>query len=342
MSSSGTQKTPEGTSEGDEGKKKVEVPVGPTFDLGEKALARMLNETTWEKIHQFIGFLEVVTIDQIEATKYGIFEFVGFDPYMIARKFLTVNNYYREIKGMENETLELLRDDIMFCIAACIYMGNLQKKSLQRRTPEGRMKIQYLVQKYNIKIGSTSTGQPSDMITFPRCVNSFPVLSCRMASVLPSKNFEGKPFLSVSVPKPMRLSAFGSFCGSGLAERTKVFLLQVVSCYTCDQTITVSNGEEKKQGKKPSDYTMTALTAHAAQWDYVLVSSTSKVPRESMKKALLTELKVVDGYEGFLKLVRNYRTLTGDETTILTGVEFKQDILDYVSSADPENELPVD
>lgn len=303
-----------------------------TFDMTEKALIKAMEAITSEEILAFTSLLEVTQTQDIDITLYSIFDFQGFDPRAIARKFLVINKHFRDTIGKTEETLDQLKNDVMFCIAANIYMGNLQSKSLSRRSASGRQKVSYLVAKYSMKIASTGAGQPSDVITFPRVTNSFPVLACRMASVLPSKNFLAAPFNTVTLPKFMRISAFGSFCDISLPERTSLFLLQAVCAYSCDQSITVHEGEKKKRKIKKTEDVMTPLDAYALQWDFITVTATSPVPILRMRKGMMLEFKVDSLYSILEPIVKNFRTLIGDQNPIVAKEDFEKDIRDFTSS----------
>jgi len=326
----GTINTPPTTTAGTE---EASAPVPKlVFDLSEKALVKALDSITPENILEFTTLLEVVQTSAIDISIFALFEFQGFDPVAIIRKLLVVNHHYRITLGKAEETLEVLKEDVMMMIAANIFMGNLQQKSLQRRSAAGRLKISQLIAKYAIKKGSTGTGLASDQITFPRVSNALPVLATRMASVLPSKDFLAGPFVTKELPKFMRISAFASFCDPDLEERTRLFLLHAVCSYSCDQSIIVFEGEKKKKKDKKDETVMTPLDAYALQWDFISVASTSTVPKKQMRKSMLVEFQVESLYSRLEPIVKNFRTLIGDSTVMVTKAEYEKDIRDFCSS----------
>jgi hypothetical protein len=302
-----------------------------TFDMTERALMKALEATSTEDIKAFVASLEVIQSRDIEVSLYTIFEFQGFDPWAIIRKLLTINRHYRETLGHKEESLEKLKEDVMFMIAANLYMGNLQEKSLSRRPAAGRTKVQNLIKKYNMKRGTTGAGQPSDQLTFPRVANSFPVLTCRMASVLPSKDFVGTEFDTRDLPKFMRISSFASLCDSQLEERSRLFLLHCVCSYSCDQTIVVHEGEKKKKKMKKSEDVMTPIDAYSLQWEFINVASTSPVPTREMKKALMLEFSISTRYDTLVAIVRRFRNLIGDSTPLPAKPEFEGDVEGFIN-----------
>lgn len=303
------------------------------FDMTEKALSKAMEDISSVEILAFVTLLEATTTDKIDVSIFILFEFQGFDPNAIIRKLITINKHYRETKKDSTQTLSVLKEDVMFMIAANLYMGNLQKKSLSRRSAVGRMKVQELVVKYAMKIGTTGAGIASDIITFPRVCNSFPVLACRMASVLPSKDFLTGDFKTRYLPKFMRIPAFGCFLHGSLENRTRKFLQQAVCAYSCDQTMTIHSGEQKKKKNKKDIVIMTALDAFGMQWDFITVTSDSPVPKLEMKKAMLTEFRVESLYETLHPIVKTFRLLTGDSEDLLTKGDYESDIRGYINSS---------
>jgi hypothetical protein len=301
------------------------------FDASEKSIAKSMDEVTTEEILKFTDTIEAVQGKDILSLMSSLFDFMGFDPLMIIKKLLTINKYYRVEKKIDTETEEMLKIDIMMMVCANIMMGNLQTKSVGRRSAKGRAAIEYLMAKYQMKIGSTGAGLPSDTLTFPRVANSFPVLTCRTAQVLPTKNFQGKPFKTVNVPKFMRTTAFASFCSEDMSEDVRMFLLEVVCAYNCDQLITVHEGEQKKKKIAKNANPMTPLDAYAAQWDYILVSSTSPVPDPKMKRAILAEFLIDNLYSELSDIVKNFRELLEIKTPMPTEQEYQKGVRDFIS-----------
>lgn len=313
------------------------VPLPPqpkiTFDLTDKALVKAMESIQPDEILAFVTLLETVTTDKIDISLFAIFEFQGFDPNSIIRKLLVINKHYRETLGKSEETVEVLKQDVMFMIAANIYMGNLQDKSLSRRSGLGRQKISDLIGKYSLKKGTTRAGLPSDTLTFPRVANSFPVLTTRMAKLLPSKDFVGSQFDTVTLPKFMRVSSFASLCDESIKERTRLFLLHAVCSYSCDQSIVVHEGRKREKRVKKDEDVMTPVDAFALQWNFIDVASKSPVPKVQMKRGMFVEFQMQSLYDVLSPIVSKFRTLVGDPTSMVAKSDYEKDITDFVSTA---------
>jgi len=304
------------------------------FDLTDKAVMKALEAVTTKEVREFVKSLEVIQSTQIEVSLYSLFEFMGFDPIQVIKKLILVNRHYRNEMKVAEETEEVLKQDILLMIAANIYMGNLQVKSVSRRSATARFVITYLQQKYAMRIGSTGAGLPADVLTFPRVANSFPVITVRMASVLPSKDFISGKFKTTLLPKWMRVSAFASFCPIEMAARTRLFLLHAVCAYTCDQSVIVSEGESKKpQNKSKKIDILKPEEAFGLQWNFIFVASSSPVPSFGMRKAIHTEFQTDKHYGNLKPIVENLRSIIKDKTPIPSETEFIADLKEFVDNA---------
>jgi hypothetical protein len=116
------------------------------------------------------------------------------------------------------------------------------------------------------------------------------------------------------------------------SDELKDFLLEVVCAYSCDQTMTVAEGEARKarQGKKPD--TMTPIEAHSTQYPYIEAASNSSVPSGAMKRSLMTEFNVSGHYEIFSPVVLNLRTLIGKAAPVMSKETYQKDVSNYVAS----------
>jgi len=296
------------------------------LSMTDKALSKAMEEVKQEDIDKFVDMLEVIQAQDIDTTLYSIFNFQGFDPFGVMRKLLAVNRHYREVEKKDKETLEMLKFDVLLAIAAHIFMGNLQDKSLRRRGATGRMAVDYLMSKYGIKRGSTGSGLGSEVLTFPRISNSFPVISVRMASRLPSKNF-GKTTLETDVlPHWMRVASFASLCSDKIKDRTRLFLLHAHTAYSVDQTVVVHEGEKRKKKVKKTEDVMTVTDAYNLQWQFIEVSSSSPVPSEAMKIAVLNEFQVSTLHSTLSPIVTRLRNAIGDSTPLPSEAEYRSDL----------------
>lgn len=302
-----------------ERKKKLSV-----LKLSAQDLTKGVDEVGSEEVDSLIARSTEIDIAKVDITLFSIFEFQGFDPFAIIRKLIFLKNHY----GLSEDDLKV---DIMYMIAANIYMGNLSGKALSRRSSEGREVNDELVERYQIQIGSTGTGLPSDIITYPRVAGSFPVISCKMATRLPSKDFIGKPFNSKAVPRFMRVNAFASFCPPELELKTRCFLLKACAAYSCDQSIVFLEGEEKKKKKKPDEIKIDPALVAADQWTYIWAASEGPVPPLLARKKLHTELNLISLYDVLLPVVNNYDVIVKDETGEPSKKEYEEDITKFIS-----------
>jgi len=314
-----------------EGEKKDHVVAGKTralvkLTLTSQQLSMQMSALDDKAVETFVAKTVEVQISQLDISIFAIFEFQGFDPDAIIRKLLILKEHY---KLSDDE----LKEDIMYMIAANIYMGNLSGKAMGRRSQDGRDMLDDLTSRYKIQVGTTGTGKSSDIITFPRVAGSFPIVSCRMASRLPTKTMVGQAFKSEKVPKFMRMSAFASFCKAGLQERSRLFLLKSVAAYSCDQSIIFEIGRRKAKKKTGDELKVDPLGIGAEQWPFIWNAAESKVPNLVQAKKMMIEFNVTGLYDDLKPVVENYNIIMNDPTSIPTKAEFEADITQYVAGS---------
>jgi len=289
-----------------------------------KQIIKGMSEVSSDEITAMTKATTEVTISSIDITIFSIFEYQGFDPEAIIKKLLVLQKHYM----LSDEDMKL---QIMYMIAANIYMGNLSGKALGRRAQEGRDMVDDLCSRYEIRVGTTNTGLPSDVLTFPRIAGSFPVLSCRMATVLPTKDHIGKAFNSLKVPTYMRMNAFASLCHEAIAMPTRLFLLKSVAAYSCDQGIVYEEGRRKKMKLKGDELKVDPVAIAAEQWTFIWTASESKIPPVDVKKSAVLSFNVISSYENLRPIVENYNKIMQDPTPIPSTADFARDISAFVS-----------
>lgn len=291
--------------------------------LTEKEIMAKMDEVSDSDVMTLVGETESVASSSISAATFAMFEFQGFDPRMVVKKIIVMARAH-------NLSPEDIKKDIMFMVAANIYMGNLSGKALLRRSSAGVELIDDLSAKYSVQTGTTGTGLPSDALTFPRIANSFPVLTCKAATRLPSKDFLGKPFNSRDVPKYMRVGAFASFCKKEMDPRLRLFLLEAVASYSCDQSVVFEEGRLKKAKKSGKDAVVDPVAIAGEQWTYIQAASDSPLPEKSVCGSVLTEFNIIGQLDKLIPVVANYRNVVGSSEPLPSKVELSTMISEFL------------
>jgi hypothetical protein len=287
-----------------------------------EALVKKVSESA---IKDVIKKVEDIPEDDISAMNYGIFDFIGFNPLTIIAVIKIIADHYSDPE-------KVMLSDVRFCVAACLYMGNIQSKAMSKRSAEGRAKLEFLAQKYGIMMGTTMSGQSAETLTFPRVAASYPVLAIRMAKSIPPKavNLE---FKSGLIPGYMRLTPFASLCSPLMKEEARVFMMEACNAHGSDMAIAYEKGRLKK-AKKEIKYDVQSLAND--QWSFVEIASASPVPEEGSKKNLLSKLNVVADYKNLAEVVINYRAIMQkkktEEISVMSQKEFEEQLTSYLSS----------
>jgi len=296
-----------------------------------KGLKQIYDNLKVDEIQAFVKKTEAVTGTEILSIVGSLFDFMGFDPEIVIKCLFAMNKWYQTQKLDPPETEDTLREDIILCVACNNKIGNLQFRAVGRRSEEGRAVIGYLQSKYGIFIGSTGAGMPSTLLTFPRIANSFPVLTVRTAIAMPIDDNQVSSFSANLLPPAARVSAFSSFLHPDLEERTRLSLLRAACAFSCDYQLTVHEGEMIKLKLKKADNVFTAEDAWNKQWNYFVVSSTSKVPELKMKRAMLMELKVREWWQIVKTINAEITTIRDDKFLVPDQSVYEKDIDDFVS-----------
>jgi len=299
------------------------VNVSRQLNLSPEELLNLMRSITPGQIASFRRTVMRMTVDKIPFSEFTIYEFLGFDPAKIVLKFLAVGLHFK-MKPAE------IIHDIMHIIAINLYMGNLSGNKLERRSDKAKEILARLVATYSIKLGSTGAGLSPETITVPRTSAAFPVLSTRMASIIPTTETIGMPFKTISLPRFMRVASFASFLSHNLDQPTREFLMKCVLAYSCDQTIVFSID---KKTRKP---TVDAITAYGRQITYIQASMSSSVPEEWEKGFMLQEFKVEERYSDLQPIVSNLNQLTGLKDAVVSEADFKTHLAAYYAFCQKE------
>jgi hypothetical protein len=296
---------------------------GRTLEVTPEELLEMINQITPGQIIAFRNAVMKMAVGKMNPAQFSIYEYQGFDPRRIMLKYLAVGIYH----GMK---IDGIINDIMHVIAINLYMGNVASQKLERRPQAGRDKLSELVGAYNIKLGSTGTGLTPDTVTVPRTSAAFPILSTRMATILPTTETSGMPFKSENIPRCMRIASFASFLSHNIEQPTRDFLKKVVMAYSSDQSIVFSID---KKTRKP---TMNPLDAYNRQLTYIQASMSSSVPEEWEKGVMLQEFGIESQYFVMEKIVTNLNKLVGLNEPVVSESDFKTHLTSYYTFCQSE------
>lgn len=294
-------------------------------EMTPELVQKLIQDVSDSEVSSVLSEVESITSSVTDRLEFSIFDFVGFDPLMVVR---VLKAYQKHYKDADNDLLS----DIRFSVAAVLYMGNLQTKSLTRRALEGKAKIEYLTLKYDIRVGSQGAGIPAEALTFPRIAATFPTLAIRMAQHL-HPSAVSLEFFGRDVPAFMRLTPFASLCSAQMEPSLRTFLLEACNAHGSDMALAYEKGRCKKSKQ---EFKLTAKEAAEDQWAFMEVAADSPVPAEGVKKSMIMELNLPAHYVSLEKVVRNYRhKLTGVEAgqvSVLSKATFEQLLSAYVAS----------
>nr|QYF49544.1 MAG: coat protein [Jiangsu sediment phenui-like virus] len=303
----------------------VSSDISGASELGPNEIDKLSKDVLDTDVTKIISLVEGITQGDILPIEYGIFDYQGFNPETVIRVMKVYQDHYHDPSAV-------LLSDIRFAVAATLYMGNLQAKSLSRRSMQGAQKINYLILKYDIRIGSQGAGLPPTVLTFPRIAAAVPLLAVRMACRIPPKVAEHN-FLSSKVPACMRLMPFAALCSRFMGEELRTVLLQVCNAHGSDMAIAYVVGEQKKKKVPKIEYN--AVQIARDQWSYIEVVSNSPVPSERSKQEMIMELNLGPKAASILEVCQNYRavmqSLKPEEVKVMGEQQFQDELGAYLA-----------
>jgi len=296
---------------------------GRVLEVTPEELVDMMNAITPGQIIALRNSVIKMTAARMNPSQFSIYEYQGFDPRKIMLKYLAIGVYYKM-------KVDEIINDIMHVIAINLYMGNVGTGKLDRRSQAGKDKVSELVGAYSIKLGSTGTGLTPDTITVPRTSAAFPILSTRMATILPTTETSGMPFKTENIPRCMKIGAFASFLSFNLEQPTRDFLKKVVMAYSSDQSMVFSID------KKTRIPTIKPVDAYNRQLIYIQASMSSSVPEEWEKGMMLQEFGIENQYFILEKIVVNLNKLVGSADPVVSESDFKTHLTKFYTYCQSE------
>jgi len=258
-------------------------------------------------VERIITLISTKDIAQLRAEDFDKFQYQGFDPYKIVAALA-------KIKADKNISNETFQDDVMQMVAIGMIKGSITEKNITKMSEEGQSSVNGLMTKYGMKKGG-GKNQPSNVITFPRVMATFPDVCVKMISVLGGKEFRGGPFLSTRLPAFMQVQVFPAIVPKGLKQRSKTFLLTAALCYSVDQTVQIA------EMKNPD-----VKAICATQSNFIQVGHNSPVAIDATRVTVFKSLSFANNYSRIKSVLDDYKSKVDPTFEILSMEEFVSDV----------------
>jgi hypothetical protein len=197
----------------------------PKIEITETEIRNM-----WNLIDQYD--VTVLSADVIEAFKYQ-----GFNPDMILKSLMKS----KKVARISND--EFLNDVTTMCALAVI-KGSVTDKNIKKMSDKGKAQYDILEKRYNITRGG-GRGKPAEVVTVARIAAAFPgkVIQLLQTQQVPGRDFVGE-FHTHKLPGVLKHQALAACIPKDFAERSKQFLLDLVTVFSVDQTKTISKTKD--------------------------------------------------------------------------------------------------
>jgi len=120
----------------------------------------------------------------------------------------------------------------------------MTEKNIKKMSDAGKAQYDVLEKRYNITRGG-GKGQAADVITVARVAAAFPgkVIELLQTNKVPGRDFQGD-FKTNRLPGVVKHQALAACVPKDLAERSRDFLLDIVTAFSVDQTKTISKTKD--------------------------------------------------------------------------------------------------
>nr|WHN63365.1 coat protein [Watermelon crinkle leaf-associated virus 2] len=264
-----------------------EEPKGPAVESLPTEITEARIAAMWSEIDNF----DVSSLDQ-ESLK--IFEYQGFNPKAILISLM---------KSCDKNKIpkEQFKSDIITLCAISIIKGSINSNNIKKVSEEGQQEISRLETLYNIKRGGGRKERP-DVITVSRIGATFPgkIVQLIHAGKVQSRAFMG-PFSSSSLPPVMRHQAFAAVIPRSMNHKIKEFLLQLITAFSVDQSISINPNKREK---------MDPVTTFSTQHNYIQVIHNGEYPPENIKIQIFKTISI--NFDDLLVTARKIVALTGN------------------------------
>lgn len=283
---------------------KIAIPTGEETSKGKD----VPNEITESEIAAMWLAIDSADVSGLDQDALRIFEYQGFDP----KKILISLMKAKKRNGVADDAFKA---DILTLCAISIIKGSINNNNIKKISEEGQQVISRLETTYGIKRGSGRKEKP-EIITISRIGATFPgkIIQLICAGKVQGRTFIG-PFSSSSLPNFMRHQAFAAVIPRMLKQKTRDFLLSLVTAFSVDQSIQIN--PNKKEKMEPS-------SVFASQMNFVIVTHNSQYPPEHTKLAIFKTLNI--NYEELLPTAKRIMAIVGD-VSLPSSEEFKADLL---------------
>jgi hypothetical protein len=218
--------TPSTTTRGSKGKERDVSPADSAIDVSEQELREM-----WIDVDE-INFLDIEDLEEIVKT----FEYQGFNPDAILKSMI------KRMKIAKLTKPQFLKDVSILC-ALAIIKGSITDRNITKMSDKGKMTYEDLEKRYGISRGG-GKGKAAEVVTVARIAAAFPgtVLRLIQEGKVPSRTFVSD-FRTHKLPGVLRHQALAACTPKDLPERSRNFVLGIVTAFSVDQSKVISNSK---------------------------------------------------------------------------------------------------
>ena len=250
--------------------------------------------------------LESMDVGILDEDVVKSFEYQGFNPNLILKSLL------KRMKSEKISKATFLKDISTVC-AIAIIKGSITDRNLGKMSDAGKARYGELETRYGLVRGG-GKGKSGEVVTVARMAAAFPgvVVELLQSKRVPSRSFIGD-LKTQNLPGVLKHQALAACIPQSLPDRSKDFLLGLITAYSVDQTRVIS--------KTKKDLS----TLLEEQIQYTRVAHGGGYPSEEKRVAIIKRYNWNEMFAQIILVANHIKTKWPDFNTI-TQQEFSADL----------------
>jgi hypothetical protein len=154
----------------------------------------------------------------------------------------TVLKHFADIMKEKNIDQSVFQSDLKNLLVMSIMLGNVVDPNNVRVSPEGKVRIREIMEKYKISYGSVS--KDNNAVSLPRIMATFPIQASRVQMNLSTVKDFGFSLGTADLPKCMKISIFPSLIPQSIPEKMKKAILFLANAYSTELSLAIGKNKD--------------------------------------------------------------------------------------------------
>jgi hypothetical protein len=269
------------------------APTGPPAQQ-EEGVTQQEMEEMWRDINDY-------DVSAIDTEEFKVYEYQGFSADAILEAMM------KKRKKLGISKAQFLKE-ISLLTGIAMIKGSINDHNIVKMSDKGKANYTAMESKYGITRGGGKDKAP-EVITISRIAAAYPGLVCNLLrhKKVPCRKFIGE-LKTHLLPEFMQHQAMAAIVPQKLAERSRSFILGLITAYSVEQTRAISKTKDD----------LTVLMEKQGQ--FVMTTNGANYPEQEVKEAYFRRY--------------NWQDVTSQMVTVATAIKAKYQPFTLISAAE--------